>query len=150
MTGATTVGGAFSADNLIDLTASIAEPYARSNASAWLMRNASLAAVRKLKNPVTGDYLFSLDVVPGSGASGTLLGRPVFVDPNVAPIGTSAKSVIFGDLSKYWVRQVRGIRFERSEEFKFDYDVVSFRAIARLDGATTDTNALAVFRGGTS
>ncbi len=125
-------------DLLLDLAASLPEPYSRSRSSAWLMRNATLNAIRKLRDS-TGNYVFSTDIIPGSGSAGTLLGRPVFTDPNVAAMGASAKSIVFGDISRYWVRQVNGLRFERSDEYAFNSDLVTFRALARLDGALTDT-----------
>lgn len=147
VTGGTGVAGAFTADNLIDLYHSVAEPYARSKSAAWLMRNATLGAVRKLKDSQSR-YLFDVAVPPGSGASGTLLGRPVFCDPTVAAVALSAKSVAFGDLSKYWVRMAGPLRFERSDSYAFANDLVSFRALARLDGVLVDqSGAVKVFVG---
>lgn len=148
VTGGTGVAGAFTADNLIDLYHSVAEPYGRSASAAWLMRNATLGAVRKLKDS-QGRYLFDINAPEGSGASGTLLGRPVYADPNVAAVALSAKSVVFGDLSKYWVRQVNGLRFERSDDFAFSTDLSTFRCLARLDGSLIDTTgAVKHFAGG--
>lgn len=125
-------------DLLHDLYASLAAPYARSESAAWLMRNATLASIRKLRD-ADGRYVFSADIPAGSGAAGTILGRPVYTDPNMPAIGANAKSVLFGDFSKYYVRRINGIRFERSDEFKFDTDQVAFRCVARLDGALGDT-----------
>lgn len=138
VTGGAGVTGAFTADNLIDLYHSVAEPYARSRSAAWLMRNATLGAVRKLKDS-QNRYLFDVNAPAGTGASGTLLGRPVYADPNVAATALSAKSVVFGDISKYWVRQAGPVRFERSDEYAFANDLVTFRAVARLDGTLVDT-----------
>lgn len=126
-------------DLLLDLQAALADPYTRSRSAAWLMRTATLNAIRKLKDS-TGQYVFSTEIEPGSGASGTILGRPVFCDPNMPAIGASAKSVLFGDISKYWVRRVNGLRFERSDDFAFDRDLITFRAAFRLDGGLVDTS----------
>lgn len=125
-------------DLLHDLVASLAEPYARSRSAAWLMRNSTLNVIRKLRDS-TGRYVFDAAVIPGSGSAGTLLGRPVYTDPTVPALGVSAKSILFGDIGRYWVRQVGGLRFERSEDFAFDRDTITFRAVARLDGALVDT-----------
>jgi len=132
----TTVGQG--GDLLIDLAGSLAEPYARSASSAWLMRNATLSTIRKLRDS-TGQYVFSSDIIPGSGSAGTILGRPVYTDPNMPAMGADAQSILFGDLSRYWVRQVNGMRFERSDDFAFANDLVTFRALARLDGNLIDT-----------
>lgn len=151
VTGGTGVAGAFTADNLIDLYHSLASPYARSTSAAWIMRNSTLAAVRKLKDS-QNRYLFNVDIPTGyPGAAGQLLGRPVFVDPNVPAVGLGAKSVLFGDMSKVWVRHVNGVRFERSLEHGFDTDMVWFKAVLRADGALIDTTgAVKVFIGGAS
>lgn len=150
VTGGTGVTGAFTLDNLIDLYHSVAEPYARSRSAAWLMRNATLGAVRKLKDSQNRP-IFSIDAPAGSGASGTLLGRPVYCDPTMPAVALSAKSVVFGAIDRYWVRQVGGLRFQRSDDFAFQNDLITFRAIARLDGALVDTTgAVKHYAGGAS
>jgi HK97 family phage major capsid protein len=76
-----------------------------------------------------------------------MLGKPVFSDPNVAAVGVSAKSVLFGDFSQYFVRMVGGVRFERSDEFAFGSDLISYRAVLRADAALVDlTGAIKVFQ----
>lgn len=139
VTGAAAVAGAFNADNLIDLYHSVNSAYARSSSAAWLMRNSTLAAVRKLKD-TQGRYLFDLEVPIGyPGAAGTLLGRPVFVDPNIPAVGLGAKSVLFGDMSKVFVRVVKGVRLERSMDYGFNTDHIYWRGVLRADGALVDT-----------
>lgn len=144
VTGAASVSGAFSADNLIDLHYSVIAPYRNSSSCAWLMRDATLASVRKLKGS-DNNYLW----VPGlAGAPDTILGKAVVTDPNVAAVALSARSVAFGDLSAYYVRLAGGLRFERSDEFAFQNDVVTFRAIVRGDGLLIDqTGAVKHFIG---
>ena len=145
VTGGTGVVGAFTADNLIDLHYAVIEPYRRSSACMWLMRDATLGAVRKLKD-TTNQYLWQ----PGlqAGAPDLLLGKPILTDPNVATTALSAKSVVFGDLSQYFVRLAGGFRFERSDDFAFGNDLVSFRALVRGDGALIDlTGAVKHFVG---
>lgn len=151
VTGGTGIAGAFTADNLIDLYHSVNSAYARSKSAAWLMRNGTLAAVRKLKD-AQGRYLFNLDVPVGyPGAAGTLLGRPVFVDPNVPAVGLGAKSVLFGDWSRVFLRVVKGVRLERSLEYGFSTDHVYWKGVLRADGALVDlTGAVKAFVGGAS
>ena len=146
VTGATTgASGTFTADELIDLYYSVIAPYRASTSCAWMMRDATLARVRKLKDE-QNQYLWQ----PGLqvGAPDVLLGKPVYTDPNVAAVATSAKSVIFGDISAYHVRIAGGVRFERSDDFAFQSDLVTFRAIVRGDGILADqTGAVKVFVG---
>jgi len=144
-TGGTGVAGAFTADDLIDLYYSVIAPYRNSTSCGWMMRDASLGAARKLKDS-TGQYLWQPSIQVG--APDTLLGKPVHTDPNVAAIGTTAKSVVFGDFSAYFVRMAGGVRFERSDDYAFNSDLTTFRAIIRADGLTVDqTGALKVFAG---
>ena len=148
VTGATSVSGAFTADNLIDLFYSVIAPYRMSNACRWIMKDSSAAEVRKLKDD-NGQYLWQPALT--AGAPDTILGKPVLTDPNVAAIATSAKSVLFGDFSQYFVRLAGGVRFERSDDYAFGNDLVTFRALLRADAALVDlTGAVKYFAGGAS
>jgi HK97 family phage major capsid protein len=125
-------------DALWNLVGSVAEPYAESPSAAFLMRNASNIIVRKLRD-TTGQP------VAGLTERGRILGYPAFVDPFMPAMANTAESIAFGDMSKYFVRIVNGVRFERSDEFRFQNDLVSFRCILRLDGALVDTGAVKTF-----
>ncbi|MFD5572263.1 phage major capsid protein [Streptomyces cadmiisoli] len=145
VTGGTGVAGAFTADNLIDLYYSVIAPYRNSTSCGWLMRDATLGAARKLKDG-QGQYLWQPSIQVG--APDTLLGKPVNTDPNVAAVAVTAKSVAFGDFSQYFVRLAGGVRFERSDDYAFNSDLVTFRAIIRADGLLIDqTGAVKVFTG---
>lgn len=144
--GATGAGGKFTADDLIDLFFSVIAPYRMSASCMWLMRDATIAEVRKLKT-AEGQFLWQ----PGlqAGVPDLILGKPVVTDPFVPAIALGAKSVVFGDFSQYFVRTVNGIRFERSDDFAFGSDLVSFRGLYRADGALVDlTGAVKHFVGG--
>jgi HK97 family phage major capsid protein len=141
VTSASGSGGVPTADNLIDLFYSVKAP-SRANGT-WLLLDATVGAIRKLKG-VSNDYLWT----PGFGASpDTILGRPVITDPYVPTTATGAKSVLFGDFSQYYVRRAGGVRFEASQDFKFDYDVTTFKVTVRTDGVLMDPTALKHFIG---
>jgi HK97 family phage major capsid protein len=145
VTGGTGVAGAFTADNLIDLYHSVIAPYRNSTSCGWLMRDASLGAARKLKDS-QGQYLWQPSIQ--LGLPDLLLGKPVYTDPNMAATATNAKSVAFGDFSQYFVRLAGGVRFERSDDYAFNSDLTTFRAIIRADGLLVDqTGAVKVFTG---
>lgn len=122
-------------DNLIDLYHSVIAPYRSSTSAAWLLNDTTLGAVRKLKDS-QNRYLWepSLQV----GAPDVILGKPVYIDYNVANVGVGAKSVLFGDFSTYFVRTVDGIRFERSNDYAFNSDMVTYRGVLRADSALVD------------
>lgn len=148
VTGATSVAGAFTADNLIDLYWSVIAPYRKSPSCAWIMRDATMANVRKLKD-TTNQYLWQPALT--LGVPDTLLGKAVYTDPNIAAVGLNAKSVVFGDISRYFVRLAGGVRFERSTDFAFNTDQITFKAVVRGDGLLVDqTGAVKVFVGGAS
>ncbi|WP_406143756.1 phage major capsid protein [Streptomyces anulatus] len=147
-TGSTGVVGAFTADDLIDLYYSVISPYRNSTSCGWLMRDATLGAARKLKDQ-QGQYLWQPSIQVGTPDQ--LLGKPVHTDPNVAAVALGAKSVAFGDFSQYYVRMAGGVRFERSDDYAFNSDLVTYRAIIRADGLLIDqTGAVKVFAGGAS
>jgi HK97 family phage major capsid protein len=133
-TGGAGVVGAFTADDLIDLFYSVTGPY-RARGS-WLISDQGMKVARKLKD-TTNQYLWVPGLVEGEGS--TLLGRPVLNDPNVASPALSAKSAIFGDMSKYFIRDVKGVRVERSADFAFQNDLITWRFILRTDGDLIDT-----------
>jgi HK97 family phage major capsid protein len=145
VTGGAGVTGAFTADNLIDLMFSVIAPYRNSASCAWMMKDSTLAAVRKLKD-TTNQYLWQPSIQVG--VPDTLLGKPVYTDPNVAAPALSAKSLVFGDIAAYFVRLAGGVRFERSDEFAFNADLVTFKAVVRGDGILADQQgAVKVFQG---
>jgi HK97 family phage major capsid protein len=147
VTGSTAVSGAFTADNLIDLSYSVNSMYRRQPGTGWQMSNTALAAARKLKDTV-GQYLFQPSLQ--AGQPDLLLGFPVYENPDVAAPGTAVKSVLFGHLPSYYVRMAGGIRFDRSDDYAFANDLVTFRASVRLDGDLPQTGAIKYFIGGAS
>lgn len=128
-------------DLLNALYASVSEPYTRSRSAGYLLRSATMAAVRNLK-----------------GSTGELVGNaylaaapaPFHVDPFVPAMAANAKSILFGDWSRYFVRVVNGVRFERSDDFAFANDLVTYRAIIRADAALVDVSAIKYLANGAS
>lgn len=147
ITGSTGVSGAFTADNLIDLSYSVNSAYRRMPGTGWMFNNTGLAAVRKLKD-TTNQYLFQPSLQ--AGQPDTLLGFPVYENPDITAPGTAVKSVLFGHLPSYYVRMAGGIRFDRSDDFAFANDLVTFRASVRIDGDLPQTAAIKYFIGGAS
>lgn len=136
VTTSTGVAGVPSADNLIDLYYSVIAPYRNSPSAAYLMKDTTLGALRKVKD-TTGQYIFQPSLTAGTPDS--LLGKPIYTDPYMPATAVNAKSVVFGDFSRYFVRMAGGIRFERSDEYAFNADLITYRALLRGDGALMDT-----------
>ena len=115
---------------------------------AWLTRDLSMAAIRKVKS-TTGEYIFQPSLV--AGTPDTLVGKPIYIDPFMPAIVTGNKWLVFGDMSQFFIRIAGGVRFERSDEFAFNTDLVSFRALMRADSILVDqTGAVKHFIGATT
>lgn len=145
LVGLPTSGASIGADVLIDLFHSVIPQY-RPRGS-FLMADSTIKVVRKLKDS-TGQYIWQPALV--AGQPDTILGRPVYADPNMAAIGTSTKPIAFGDFGGYFIRDVTPIRFERSDDFAFGNDLISFRALYRTDGKLGDTQAVKTYLTGAS
>lgn len=114
----------------------------------WFMSQSAMTKIRALVNS-QGTPIF-LPSLYGSQPD-TLFGKPIILDPNVPSPASNATSIAFGDFSSYFIRDVAGLRFERSVDFKFDTDQVAYRAILRTDGDLLDrTGAIGVYKGGTA
>jgi HK97 family phage major capsid protein len=128
--GGSGIGPSYS--NLIDMEYSVIAPYRQSRSCYWLAADKTMGSLRKLSDSL-GRPLWEPSTV--LGAPDLLLGKPLVADPFVPAYGLGvAGSLAFGDFSQYFVRMVGGVRFERSDDFAFGTDLVSFRAIIRADG----------------
>ena len=125
--------GGMGTDLLNSLVGSLAEPYTRSRAAGFLTRTGSLAAVRNLKS--TQGELVGNEYLANAPA-------PFLVDPFVASMGANAKSFLYGDWSRFYVRMVNGVRFEQSRDYAWNTDQTTFRVVLRADGALIDPSAI--------
>jgi HK97 family phage major capsid protein len=146
VTGSVTgVSGAPSYANLVDLEYSVIAPYRQSRSCYWLAADKTIGGFRKITDTV-GRPIWEPSAVLGS--PDLLLGKPLVADPFMPAQATSAKAIAFGDFSQYFVRLVGGVRFERSDDFAFGSDLVTFRAILRGDGTLVDrTGAIKLYVG---
>ena len=138
-----TATGAFTADNLIDLIHSVDSAVAARPATALQMSRATLGAVRKLKDG-DGRYLFEY----GAAGEPRILSERIVENPFAPAVAASAKSVIYGDMSSYHVRQVGGIEVARSDDFAFDTDEVVWRVSMRVWGDLGQSANVKYFAGG--
>lgn len=129
-------------DFLISLYYSVIAPYRNSSSCGWLMSDATASTVRKLKS---ADGVYAWEASTVAGQPDMILGKPVLTDTNVADPAISTKSVLFGDWSSLVVRIAGGFRFERSDDFAFDADMTTFRALVRHGTVSVDANALKSF-----
>jgi HK97 family phage major capsid protein len=146
ITGSTAVGGAFTADNLIDLQYSLDGAARRLPGVAYMTSTAGLGRMRKLKDD-DGAYLYAVNV----GAPDTFAGYNVIENPAIPAVGTGVVgSVLFGHMPSYIVRTAGGIQVATSTDYAFNQDVTTFRVTLRADGALTHAGHIKYFKGGAS
>lgn len=127
-------------DDLVDLEHSVDPAYRKAPGVGFMMNDASVKVIRKLKDS-QGRPIF----VPGyetgvpGGAPDTLLGRPIYVNQDVAVMAASAKSILFGQLSKYVIRDVMDLTVFRMTDSAFTLNgQIGFVAFLRSGGNLID------------
>tara|TARA_R110000744_G_scaffold191623_2_gene310763 strand:- start:2176 stop:3435 length:1260 start_codon:yes stop_codon:yes gene_type:complete len=129
---------AITADEIIDLIHSVDPQYRASASTAIMMNDSTLAAVRKLKDG-NGNYLWQMGNYQ-AGVPQNLLGYNVVVNQAMDSLATAKKVMLFGDMSKYYVRKVGGPSlFVARERFAPDYGILGY---ARFDGVLANTGAV--------
>jgi HK97 family phage major capsid protein len=131
-------------ENLVDLVYGIADGARVLPGLGFYMSKTGIAAARKMKDG-SGAFIFTDSAVPGQPA--TLLGYPIYENPNVAAVGSATKSVLFGHLPSFKVRVAGGIRVDQSSDFAFNTDTVTYRGLIRLDGGLTHATHIGYFKG---
>ncbi len=128
-TGVTSAGANISFDDVIDLYYSLRSPYRRN--AVFMMNDSTVRALRKLKNG-SGDYLWQPSVT--AGTPDTILNRPVYTSSYMPTVAAGAKSILFGDMSYYWIADREGRTFQRLNELYAPTGQVGFLSFERVDG----------------
>ena len=134
-------------DDLVDLVDSI-DPAYQIAGLKFQFAQAVRRVVRKIKD-TTGRPVWTPSYDEGMSAKtpDLLLGYPVEINNHMPVPAANAKSISFGDHSKYMVRDAMELtmfRFEDSAYLKKGQ--VGFMAWARAGGNLTDTNAVKVYQ----
>ncbi len=133
-------------DDLVDLFYSVNAAYRAGN-TAWTMNDASVAIVRKLKDGSSRPiFVPSWDASLTGATPDTLLGRPVVVNNDVAVMAANAKSIAFGDFSKFIIRDVTGVDIRRFDDSAFALNgQVGFCGWMRTGSNLVNTAAVKVY-----
>jgi HK97 family phage major capsid protein len=119
--------------DLVDLMHSV-DPAYRGNA-VWMLHDSTLKAIKKLVDS-QGRPLWSAGLA--SGDPDTILGSRFVVNQSMPVMAASAKSILYGDCSKYLIRDVSDIQLVRLNERYGEYHQVGFLAFYRGDGDLLD------------
>lgn len=131
-------------DKLIDLVHALKRQY-RAGA-AWIMNDATLAAIRKFKDG-QGNYLWGMTAPSNlmAGAVGTLLGYPVATDDFMPDLGANTYPVAFGDWKRaYYIVDRKGMSLLRDPFTAVPY--VKFVARRRVGGGIANFEALKLLK----
>ena len=120
---------AITVDEVLDLFYALKAPYRRN--AIFLMNDSTVKAIRKLKDG-QGQYLWQPSLQ--ADTPDTILNRPIYTSAYVPAIASAAKSIVFGDLSYYWVADRQGRVFKRLNELFAVTGQVGFVATQRVDG----------------
>ena len=133
-------------NDVLTLMHSITRPY-RENAS-FICNDSVVLTLRKLRDlsggAGTGQYLWQPS--NQAGQPDLLLGKPIYTDPNMPTVTTTAgKGLAFGDWGRgVMVRIAGGVRVESSQDYAFNTDLNTFRFIMRGDSQIIDAAAARV------
>jgi HK97 family phage major capsid protein len=126
---------AIGATELIDLIHSVDRAYR--NGAAFMMHDLVLAYLRKVQAATSGEFIFG----PGlNGEPDRIHGYPVVINNDMdSTVAATKKTVLFGQLSKYKIRDVKQIRLRRLTELYAETDQDGFVAFIRHDGKLLNT-----------
>lgn len=125
-------------DEIIDLEHSVDPAHRSSPKAAYMLNDTTLKAIRKLKGG-DGQYIWQMGNVQ-QGVPGSLNGRRYHINQSMASPATGNKTMLFGDLGKYFVRKVGspviGVMRERF------WPDLGIAGLIRFDGELGDTAAV--------
>lgn len=126
-------------DNIVDIIHSV-DPAYRNNAR-FMFHDGALKMLKKVKvlqysGDTTGVPLWQPSLVIGQ--PDLIHGYPYIINQSMTTPATGVKSILFGDFSKYLIRDVRDVTLLRLDERFAELHQVAFLAFARSDGDLLD------------
>jgi HK97 family phage major capsid protein len=133
--------------SLVDLVHSVDPAYRAAAGVRFMMNDTSVRNIRKIVDGQSRP-IFNPGYetgVPG-GAPDMLLGYPISINQDFASMAANAKSIAFGDFSKFVVRDAMGLTVRRFDDSAFGLKgQVGFCAWLRSGGNLLDANAVKLF-----
>lgn len=129
-------------DDLVDLEHSLDPAYRNMPGVGYMMADSSVKAIRKIKDsqnrPIFTPGYEANSMLEG-GAPDSIMGRPIYVNQDIAPMAANAKSILFGQFSKYLIRDVMDLTLFRMTDSAFTLlGQVGFVAFMRSGGRLID------------
>jgi HK97 family phage major capsid protein len=153
VTGGAGTGLTISYNDLVSLVHSIDPAYRARGNGAFMLNDATIAAVRRLRDDSGGAGLGRPLWEPSVqvGQPDSLMSYPVIANNDMPVMAINAKSILFGDFrAGYVVRDVTDVRTLRLEERYADFLQVGFLLFQRSGGRPQDLNAYKAYKNGAS
>ncbi len=140
-------------DDLIDLMHSVDPAYREAGTCKFMFRDSTLQFLRKLKDG-NGRPIF----IPGfydngiaGGIPDTLVGQQYQINQDMPAMAANAKPMLYGDFSKYIIRDVLDIQMFRFTDSAYTKQgQVGFMGWARSGGTLADVTAVKSFQNSAS
>lgn len=135
-------------EDLVDLQESIDQAYKEAGTCRFMMHQQTRKAVRKLKDssnrPIWAE---SYEMGIKSGIPAQLLGEDVVINNDMPQPAANAKTIGYGDFSKYMIRDVLDlILFRFEDSFYLSKGQIGFLGWARAGGNLLDANGIKLFQ----
>jgi len=126
---------------VMDLFYSVDASYRNAPNAGWMMNSNTAKAIRILGFGETNDFPA---YVPGMsvGEPDMLFGKPVYINEDMADIATGVKSILFGDLSQYYIHEAGGVQILRLSERFADSLATGFIGYRRIDANVLQSSAI--------
>ena len=142
--GATGKTLTFDYDDLVDLLESVDEAYQQAGTCKFMFSQSIRKVLRKLKD-TAGRPIWTPGYEAGitAAAPDLLLGKEVALNNDMPVPAANAKSIIYGDLARYMIRDAMQVNLMRFDDSAFASKAqVGFLAFLRSGGNLTDTAAV--------
>lgn len=129
-------------DDLVDLEHSVDPAYRSQPGVGYMMHDSSVKVLRKLKDG-QGRPIFvpgyEADAMINGGAPDRIMGRPIIINQDMPVMAANAKSILFGQLSKYVIRDVMDLTVFRMTDSAFTLNgQIGFVGFLRTGGNLID------------
>ena len=127
--------------NLVDMKHSVDAAYRASPKCTWMMHDTFLQYITKIVDGSSRPLLLPGTSTIKEGSTDVLLGHRIAINNHVATYAASSKVAIFGDLSKYYLREGMDLTLVRLDERYAEKAQVAFLAWMRADGGIVNVAA---------
>ena len=129
-------------DDLVDLEHSVDPAYRGQPGVGYMMHDSSVKVIRKIKDGNARPIFvpgYEADALVNGGAPDRIMGRPIDINQDMPVMAANAKSILFGQLNKYVIRDVMDLTLFRMTDSAFTLmGQIGFVAFMRSGGNLID------------